>query len=72
MAIFVVLLYGIFLCIKFWVKLSCKINVLVNRYHMEKLVSLFRMLQVNFRENQIRVSTIKTKFSISTPVRLRS
>lgn len=45
------------LCIKFWVKLSRKINALVNRYRMEKFVSLFRMLQVNFRENRIRIST---------------
>ena len=48
-----------FVMLKFWVKLSRKINALVNCYHMEKLVSLFRMLQVNCRENQIRVTEEK-------------
>ena len=61
-----------FLCIKFWVKLSRKINALVNRYHMETLVALFRMLRVNFRENRIRISTIQNRFSKRIPVRLRS
>ena len=53
-------------------KLSRKINALVNRYHMEKLVSLFRILQVNFRENRIGISTIKNSLSITTLVRSES